>query len=72
MRINRTYYTDWMSIPTKHPKRRWRKVPLAERRRLMAELNQIRTDRATARKLAEALERVRAAGYEVKQEGAAS
>jgi hypothetical protein len=38
----------------------------------MAELNQIRTDRATARKLAEALERVRAAGYEVKQEGAAS
>jgi hypothetical protein len=61
-----------MSTPTKHPKRRWRKVPLAERRRLMAELNQIRTDRATARKLAEALERVRAAGYEVKQEGAAS
>ena len=40
-------------------------MKLEERRRIMAEVTKVRSDRANARKLIEALERVKAAGYQV-------
>ena len=50
-------------------KARWKKVPLAERRRRMEELTRIRSARAEARKLTEAIDLVKAAGYELKDKG---
>jgi hypothetical protein len=51
-------------VPQKQPNR-WNDVPKAERRRLMAEITKIRVDRAAARRLAQAVELVKNAGYGV-------
>ena len=54
-----------MPLPVRGRTHRWKRVKLEERRRIMAEVTKVRSDRANARKLIEALERVKAAGYQV-------
>lgn len=54
-----------MPCTTKGNKRRWKRVKLEDRRRIMAEVTKVRSDRANARKLIEAIERLKAAGYQV-------
>jgi hypothetical protein len=56
-----------MATTPEAAKRRWKRVPKEERRRLLAPATQGWIKRTEERKLAKAIERVKAAGYEVKE-----